>query len=165
MIKELTRLFNSELDKLTELKANEKKYDTEIETAAYLEGYIAGFKHENIIWNTTKIGDRVKPRQGMSTNDNQRFLRRWFEVSFYRVGLGMRSMDDAETSGKKWFPYNKGGEYRKWQGNNDYLVNWENNGAEIKDWLVNNPQDPKTTHWSRRIINTDYYFKEVGFYE
>ena len=107
-----------------------------------------------------KIGDKVKPRQGMSTNDNQRFLRRWFEVPIDKVGIGMCSLEEAVASGKKWFPYNKGGEYRKWQGNNEYLVNWKNDGAEIKHWLVNNPQDPKTTHWSRRIINTEYYFKE-----
>ncbi len=107
-----------------------------------------------------KIGDKVKPRQGMSTNDNQRFLRRWFEVPIDRVGIGMSSLDEAATSRKKWFPYNKGGEYRKWQGNSEYLVNWKDDGAEIKHWLVNNPQDPKTTHWSRRIINTEYYFKE-----
>ena len=107
-----------------------------------------------------KIGDRVKPRQGMSTNDNQRFLRRWFEVSISNTGFNLTSLKEAIDSGKKWFPYNKGGEYRKWQGNFDYLVNWKNDGEEIKHWLVNNAKDPNTTHWSRRIINTECYFRE-----
>ncbi|WP_202617518.1 hypothetical protein, partial [Roseimaritima sediminicola] len=70
------------------------------------------------------------------------------------------NLEDAKNSGLKWFPYNKGGEFRKWRGNDEYVVNWENDGAEIKHWLVNNPKDPKTTHWSRRIINTEFYFRQ-----
>ena len=38
-----------------------------------------------------------------------------------------------------------------------YVVNWKNNGEEIKTWVVNNPKDPDTTHWSRRIFNTNFY--------
>jgi type II restriction/modification system DNA methylase subunit YeeA len=110
--------------------------------------------------DSPKIGDFVKPRQGMSTNDNQRFLRRWFEVNSGDAGYGCSSSEEAVLSRKKWFPYNKGGEFRRWSGNNEYLVNWKNDGEEIKHWLVNNPQDPNTTHWSRRIINTEFYFKE-----
>ena len=64
------------------------------------------------------------------------------------------------ASGEKWLPYNKGGEFRCWFGNNEYVVNWKNNGSDIKHWLVNNPQDPKTTHWSRRVINSECYFQE-----
>ncbi|MDX0488818.1 BREX-1 system adenine-specific DNA-methyltransferase PglX [Sinorhizobium medicae] len=106
------------------------------------------------------VGDIAKPRQGMSTNDNNRFLRRWFEVSRNDFGTGHASSEAAVESGEKWLPYNKGGEFRRWFGNNEYVVNWKNNGAEIKHWLVNNPQDPKTTHWSRRIINSEFYFRE-----
>ncbi|AOY70772.1 hypothetical protein ARZXY2_1219 [Arthrobacter sp. ZXY-2] len=68
---------------------------------------------------------------GMTTGDNDRFLRRWFEVS---DSLAMRSAttpSEALSSGKKWFPYNKGGEYRKWFGNREYYVNWKNSGEEI----------------------------------
>ena len=109
-------------------------------------------------WGT--LGDAVKPRQGMSTNDNQRFLRRWFEVSSDNTHYCADSAKDAQNSGAKWFPYNKGGDFRKWRGNDEYLVNWFNDGEEIKQWLINNPQDPNTTSWSRRIINTEFYFKE-----
>ncbi|MEI6800287.1 MAG: BREX-1 system adenine-specific DNA-methyltransferase PglX, partial [Pseudomonadota bacterium] len=109
--------------------------------------------------NLSSIGAIEKPRQGMSTNDNSRFVRRWHEVNWNKVGLGYASGFAMKESGKKWFPYNKGGEFRKWFGNADLLVNWEDDGAEIKNWLVNNPSDPRTTHWSRRIINIDYYGK------
>jgi hypothetical protein len=109
--------------------------------------------------NLSSIGAIEKPRQGMSTNDNSRFVRRWHEVNWNKVGLGYASGFAMKESGKKWFPYNKGGEFRKWFGNADLLVNWEDDGAEIKNWLVSNPSDPRTTHWSRRIINIDYYGK------
>jgi hypothetical protein len=84
----------------------------------------------------------------MSTNDNTRFLRQWFEVSQDNVGLDMSSADEAAGSGRKWFPYNKGGPLRRWYGNKELVVNWENDGEEIKAWLVNNPRDPNTSHWS-----------------
>ncbi len=106
-----------------------------------------------------RIGEIAKPRQGMSTNNNARFLRRWFEVSKLKMGLGYGGLSEMQVSGKKWFPYNKGGEYRKWYGNAELIVNWENDGEEIKHWLLNNPSDPRTTHWSRRIINTEFYGK------
>jgi len=114
----------------------------------------------DVFANSPSIGDRTKPRQGMSTNDNERFLRLWFEVSLETIGFGFTSLQSAKESGLKWFPYNKGGEFRKWRGNDEYVVNWKDDGAEIKHWLVNNPKDPNTTHWSRRIINTEFYFAE-----
>ena len=106
------------------------------------------------------IGKIVKPRQGMSTNDNKRFLRYWHEESFGCIGFSFRNAVEAKSSGLKWFPYNKGGSYRKWYGNNDLVINWLNDGEEIKDWLTNNPKDPNTSHWSRRIINTEFYYRE-----
>jgi len=124
---------------------------------------IAYWVSENILLlfeNSLKIGNIVTPRQGMSTNDNLRFLRQWFEVSIQKCGYNFSDLLSAKNSKFKWFPYNKGGDFRKWEGNKDYLVNWENDGEEIKYWLVNNPKDSKTTHWSRRIINTEFYFKE-----
>lgn len=107
----------------------------------------------------SSVGSVAKPRQGMSTNDNARFLRRWFEVPFPKIGFGCQSLEDTVTSQRRWFPYNKGGEFRKWFGNAELVVNWEDDGKEIKHWLLNNPKDPETTHWSRRIINTEFYCK------
>ncbi|MCV5514103.1 BREX-1 system adenine-specific DNA-methyltransferase PglX, partial [Escherichia coli] len=73
-------------------------------------------------------------RQGMATSDNNRFLRLWFEVNFHSVFLGALTREEAKDSNKKWFPYNKGGDYRKWYGNSEYVVNWEFDGKELLEY-------------------------------
>lgn len=103
----------------------------------------------------------VQPKSGMSTTNNERFLRYWFEVSINRIGLNCKSMIEANLSGKKWFPYSKGGTYRRWYGNFEYVVNWQNDGKELKEFVTNNPKDPNTTHWSRRLFNLEFSFKPV----
>lgn len=98
-------------------------------------------------------------KSGMSTTNNDRFLRLWHEVDYCNLKLDSKSLEEAQASQKKWFPYKKGGAYRKWAGNDDYVVNWFNDGEEIKESVVNNPSDPNTTHWSRRIFGVPYFFK------
>lgn len=87
-------------------------------------------------FNNKSLSYYAKPRQGMATSDNNRFLRLWFEVDSKKMYLSAASEDDAIASKKKWFPYNKGGGFKKWYGNNDYLINWENNGQEVKALAV-----------------------------
>jgi hypothetical protein len=70
-------------------------------------------------------------KRGVATGDNDRFLRMWYEVGKNKCSIL------GEQKNTKWFPYNKGGEYRKWFGNREYLVNWENDGAEIKNYTKN----------------------------
>jgi hypothetical protein len=72
-----------------------------------------------------QIGDT---RQGMATSDNNRFLRLWHEVSLGRIGFNLNSAEEALGSGKTWVPYNKGGAFRRWYGNQDYVINWKNGG-------------------------------------
>ena len=84
----------------------------------------------------TLLKELANPRKGLATTDNSRFLRLWHEVSFEKCGIGFHCAPDACKSQKKWFPLNKGGEYRRWYGNKDYLVNWENNGKEMKAAIV-----------------------------
>ena len=72
-------------------------------------------------------------KAGMTTGDNNRFLRFWYEVPFREIGFSCVDSDMALASKKKWFPYNKGGGYRKWYGLNEYIVLWENDGYEIKN--------------------------------
>jgi hypothetical protein len=81
----------------------------------------------------TAINDISQPRQGIATADNNRFLRLWSEVDHNKLGLSM-SQEEAKISAKKWFPYNKGGDFRKWYGNNDFVVDWENDGSAIKNF-------------------------------
>ena len=70
-------------------------------------------------------------RNGMKTGENGRFVRSWWEVAIADLNLYAKDWKSAVASKAKWFPYNKGGEYRKWYGNNDCIVNWENQGNEI----------------------------------
>ena len=70
-------------------------------------------------------------RTGMKTGDNARFLRFWWEVNNKRTLYRCKDNAEAVNSGKKWFPYNKGGDFQKWYGNNDYIVNFENDGIEM----------------------------------
>lgn len=79
------------------------------------------------------LGNIASPRTGMTTGDNNRFLRLWFEIEISKAKFDAKDADDASTSGKKWFPYCKGGGYMRWYGYNEYLVNWENDGFEIKN--------------------------------
>ncbi len=79
-----------------------------------------------------KIGDYGDANNGFTTGDNNLFLRYWYEVDSSNIQFGASSIEDAKNSRCRWFPYNKGGAFRKWYGNNDYVINWHNDGAEIK---------------------------------
>ena len=81
--------------------------------------------------NGKALSDYAIPRTGIMTGDNGRFLRIWWEVSFEKINLHAQDAKIAIKSCLKWFPYNKGGEYRKWYGDNDYIVNWEGGGIEL----------------------------------
>ena len=82
--------------------------------------------------NGIKLKKYIEPKIGMVTGDTNRFLRLWYEISFPRIGIGFHNSAEAENSNYKWFPYQKGGNYRKWYGNLEYVVNWEKGGYEIK---------------------------------
>ena len=92
-------------------------------------------------------------RQGLATADNNRFLRQWWEVSRARSAFACTSREEAAASGARWFPYNKGGEFRKWYGNQEYVVNWEHDGAEIRLFGTEGGGRPRS-----RAQNTDTYF-------
>ena len=94
------------------------------------------------------LSDVVKPLTGLQTSDNARFLRYWHEVDLEKIGFGCSSTEEVLETKKKWFPYNKGGSYRKWYGNQSLLINWENDGEEIKS--IKGPV----------LRNPNYYFKK-----
>ncbi len=98
------------------------------------------------------LNEIAKPRQGLATGDNNRFLRLWYETSFNKIGFGYASRAEAQTSEKEWFPCNKGGAYRKWYGNNDYVVDWYDDGKDIKN---NRDENGKL---KSRPQNMDFYF-------
>ena len=78
----------------------------------------------------------ASPRQGLATSDNQRFVRLWFEISKKTIGYNCSNRSEALLSNKKWFPFNKGGTFRRWAGNNELVVNWENDGKAIKTSII-----------------------------
>ena len=88
------------------------------------------------------VGSFAEPRQGLATADNDRFLRIWYEVDLDRIGFNMPDSIHAKNSGKRWFPYCKGGGFRKWAGNCAYVINWENDGFELRNYkgsVIRNP--------------------------
>lgn len=85
----------------------------------------------DIFKNSKKLSDYADTKQGMATGDNKRFLRFWFEVDRNKIGLNMHSIEDAHNSGKKWFPYHKNGNYRKWYGNNEVVVAFDKENYNI----------------------------------
>jgi type II restriction/modification system DNA methylase subunit YeeA len=98
------------------------------------------------------LSDYANTAVGLQTSDNTRFVRFWHEVDIKKVALPIEV--GYEKFGKKWFPFNKGGEYRKWYGNQDYVVNWENDGFEIRNFINDNGKQIS------RPQNTNYYFRE-----
>ncbi len=105
----------------------------------------ADFSDGNLLKNM------AEPKSGLSTTDNNRFLRFWYEVSIRNISFTITDIDETVDK-TKWFPIAKGGEYRKWYGNNDYVVNWLNNGAEIKEATKGAA--------GGRIVSPEYYFKK-----
>ncbi len=111
----------------------------------------------NIFINTKTIGEVAYPRQGMATTNNDMFLRRWFEVDISKTNFNAKNRIEAIESAAKWFPYNKGGSYRKWYGNNNFVVNFENDGKTICDFIDNTP-DVKVGS-NGRVINREHYYR------
>lgn len=100
------------------------------------------------------IGSWAPVKQGLATADNNRFVRTWNEISINKLGLGYESTDQTQNSKHKWFPYNKGGDFRKWYGNFEFVVLWENDGHEIRNFADD------SGYIRSRAQNTNYYFKQ-----
>ncbi|CUB36087.1 BREX-1 system adenine-specific DNA-methyltransferase PglX [Bacillus cereus] len=121
--------------------------------------YWASDKIVGIFTDNEKIGEIADSCIGMRTGDNARFLRLWHEIDINKVGFSYSNAKEALESQKKWFPYNKGGLFRKWYGNNEYVVNWEENGYEIKEnTKLNYPQLGDNLGW--KISNEHHYFEK-----
>ncbi|WP_406543158.1 BREX-1 system adenine-specific DNA-methyltransferase PglX [Clostridium ljungdahlii] len=95
-----------------------------------------------------KLANIAEVKQGLATSDNDRFVRMWMEVNYNKIGFNIKDRKENNYKSSKWFPYNKGGQFRKWYGNNIYIVNWENDGYEIKNFKKS------------VVRNENYYFRE-----
>lgn len=99
------------------------------------------------------VSDMGEGRIGLITGDANRFLRLWSEVDFKRIGFDIHSNEESVKSGLKWFPTQKGGDFRKWYGNLDYIVNWENDGYEMK-----------YDNYMGKRVRSHNYNGDLGFY-
>lgn len=110
----------------------------------------------DIFLRAKPLSEYAKVRKGLITSDNARFLRFWHEINNDKMGVNNTNLQEAQDSKKKWFPIVKGGNFRKWYGNYDYVVNYEDDGLELKAWVEILTKDKP----GGRIINTDCYFKK-----
>jgi hypothetical protein len=135
---------------MTDLPANVYRVKQRDFTAIPREPWVYWIPDDlrNLFETLPTLGDVAQPRQGLATAYNFRFLRGWWEVGCERIAFGCQDGEEAKETGKRWFPYMKGGGYRKWYGNQDFVINWGNNGFEIDNF-------------DRAVIrNPDYYFRE-----
>ncbi|QHD86038.1 BREX-1 system adenine-specific DNA-methyltransferase PglX [Gordonia sp. JH63] len=100
------------------------------------------------------IGDAHDSRQGLATGNNSKFLRQWWEVSRNRIAFRVASREESRSTGCTWFPYNKGGTPMPWWGNQEHVINWADDGAEVIEEAA-----AKWGSASRTIKNTSYYFR------
>jgi type II restriction/modification system DNA methylase subunit YeeA len=96
----------------------------------------------------------AEPRQGIATADNDRFMRIWTEVDWSKVLISANCAEDVNRARAKWIPYNKGGKYRKWYGNREFVINWADDGREIKNFR------DKDGNQRSAVRNPSFFFKE-----
>ena len=112
------------------------------------------------LFEEESLGNKTFVGIGMRTGNNSKFLRLWYEIDKYQFYPSCMNKDEVIERKIKWVPYNKGGINRRWYGNNDYVVNWENDGSEIKaDTLKKYPQLKDNLGW--KISNEEHYFKPI----
>lgn len=140
-------------------KKKEYCYHSKQQDFGYVPGMAVSYWVSSKMFDTftkyASMNDIAEPRQGLTTCDNNRFMRFWHEVVFNNIGLGFTSTEETISAPQKWFPYNKGGEPRKWYGNNDYVVNWQHDGEEVKAFVAS-----KYVSYTRTVKNIPYYFRK-----
>lgn len=109
----------------------------------------------NLFKKEKSLNEVAETKKGLITSDNDRFLRLWTEVNLNKIGFGLTLSEDTNKPHNKWIPFNKGGGYRKWYGNNEYLINWENEGKEVVAYAAKLYGSA-----SRQIQNVQYYFRK-----
>lgn len=106
----------------------------------------------------SEFGDHFDIRQGLATTDNERFLRRWFEIPVTEIGFGFSDAVSGNKQGFIWFPFNKGGVARKWYGSDGYVVRYENDGQVLLDLV--RKKYPRISDPEFVIKNRSFYFRE-----
>lgn len=135
----------------------ENRYEAKQEDFAKIPGspvaYWVSDRVKKVFRDFEKISDIGQTREGLTTGDNDTFMRYWHEVTINNIGLNISDRKIAKESKKKWFPYNKGGEFSKWYANAEFVVDWENDGNVLQSRL-----HPSGRVWAHNF-NLDYIFK------
>ena len=114
----------------------------------YPIAYWLSDKFINIFRDNKELVFFAEPKQGMATADNEKFLRLWYEVGNKSIGFNCKDIEECIESKKKWFPHSKGGKFNKWYGNNEYVVDWYDDGKNIKNFK------------KAVVRNNKFYFKK-----
>ena len=141
--------------------ASENRYTAQQSNFSKIPGSPVAYWTSNAMlaaFDNKILYDVARPRQGMATTNNDLFLRLWHEISHEKIGFGFSTQENALESRKKWFPVTKGGSFRRWYGNFDYVVNYENSGKTICDYIDSTPGVKVKSNG--RVINRDLYFHE-----
>ena len=147
--------------------AGENRYAADQSNFSKIPGSPVAYWVSNMVYvafQGPKLDNYSTPKAGLSTGDNERFIRFFWEVPIAKIYFDGKCRDDLKflPSRKKWIPMAKGGDFRRWYGNNEYVLNFGNDGEELKYWLEHNPRDPKTKSYSRYIRNYGMYLQS-GF--
>ncbi|WP_102343498.1 BREX-1 system adenine-specific DNA-methyltransferase PglX [Galactobacillus timonensis] len=112
----------------------------------------------SILANSENLGSVCATKQGMATTNNDLFLRLWYEVEIDRINFNCKSEEETVSDKYKWYPFNKGGGFQKWYGNNDYVVNFQDKGKAVCEYIDNSTSSRVKSNG--RVINRQYYFKK-----
>ena len=116
--------------------------------------YWVSGKAFDVCTNNSSFEENFTTRAGMITGNNDLFIRLWHEIDYMKMAVLCKNRNEAQASRAKWFPYNKGGDYRKWFGNAEYVVNWEDDGYSMRN--LKNKDGKIPAH----AFNLEYIFDE-----
>lgn len=162
----VTKESKDEEKNIEEISNSAQKIYFEADQANFLNlpgcpyAYWAGEKTMKAFVEGDKLKQIAAPRAGMQTGENEKFVRYWYEIGFDNFGYFVTNAKEAINSGRKWFRYNKGGDYRKWYGNNLYVVDWKNDGENIKEDKLYKLSIGECLPSNSKPKNVQYYFKE-----
>ena len=156
--KEKIELLNSAIANQKSLLRFEVKPHSFSDLPESVFGYWLSNRARKAFKNGSPLASIAKPRQGLATTNNDMFLRFWHEVSTGNVNFDCTDMQECIASRARWYPVNKGGTFRRWYGNHDYLVDFSNGGKAICDYIDSTPGVRVKS--SGRVINREFYFRE-----
>lgn len=151
----------SEAEKESKFNSKNSKYITSQENFKNIPGTPFSYWINDCVYkafNNKQIGEQALLCQGLTTTDNNLYVRNWYEPSYVNIYFEAQNSDDAKNSKLKWFPFNKGGSFRKWYGNNDLVVNYKDDGLEIKNSVLKKYPYLKTPDFV--VKNSKHYFSE-----